>query len=129
LAAQGFATAHIYRAPFARSSSLVHLRPERLAPAEAEGGAVVRFTRPRGYFGLPRDSVLLDGATAPGIPPGVAGVTRSQLILPLSEGRALVGEFRSNGTSGGTSGGITERIVGRTWPAATQRVTVLELHE
>jgi len=122
LAAPGFATAHIYRAPFARSSSLVHLRPERLAAADAQGaGAVVRFVRPRGYFGLPRDVVLLDGATAPGIPPGVAGVASSQLKVPSAEPRAVAGEFRS--------GAIAERIVGRTWPAAAQRVTVLELHE
>jgi len=122
LAAPGFATAHIYRAPFARSSSLVHLRPERLSAADAQGaGAVVRFVRPRGYFGLPRDTVLLDGATAPGIPPGVAGVASSQLKVPSAEPRAVAGEFRS--------GAIAERIVGRTWPVAAQRVTVLELHE
>ncbi|MFN9281269.1 MAG: twin-arginine translocation pathway signal [Betaproteobacteria bacterium] len=121
LSAQGFATAHLYRAPFARSSSLVHLRPERLASADAQGGAVVRFARPRGYFGLPRDTVLIDGATAPGIPPGVAGVASSQLKLPDGPARAVVGEFRS--------GTINERVVGRTWPAAAQRVTVLELHE
>lgn len=121
LSAKGFATAHIYRAPFARSSSLVHLRPERLAAADAEGGSVVRFVRPRGYFGLPRDTVLLDGATAPGIPPGVAGVASSQLKLATGPVRPVVGEYRS--------GAISERIVGRTWPAAAQRVTVLELHE
>jgi hypothetical protein len=82
---------------------------------------VVRFVRPRGYFGLPRDTVLLDGATAPGIPPGVAGVASSQLKLPDGPARAVVGEFRS--------GTISERVVGRTWPAASQRVTVLELQE
>jgi len=121
LSAKGFATAHIYRAPFSRSTSLVHLRPERLAPADAEGGAVVRFVRPRGYFGLPRDTVLLDGATAPGIPPGVAGVASSQLKVPTGPARAVVAEYRS--------GTVSERIVGRTWPAAAQRVTVLELHD
>mgnify|MGYP006279784933 CR=1 FL=1 len=121
LSAKGFATAHIYRTPFARSSALVHLRPERLAPADAQAGAVLRFVRPRGYFGLPRDTVLLDGATAPGIPPGVAGVASSQLKLPMGPARAVVGEFRS--------GAISERIAGRTWQAADQRVTVLELHD
>ena len=122
LAAPGFATTHFYRAPFARSSSIVHLRPERLAPADAQGaGAVVRFVRPRGYFGLPRDTILLDGATAPGIPSGVAGVASSQLKLPAADNRTIVAEYRS--------GAISERIAGRTWPVAEQRVTVLELHE
>jgi hypothetical protein len=51
----------------------------------------------------------------------VAGVASSQLKLPDGPARAVVGEFRS--------GTINERVVGRTWPAAAQRVTVLELHE
>ena len=95
LAVPGLATTHTYRAPFARSSSVVHLRPERLLPAEAESaGAVVVFSRPRGYFGLPRDTVMLDGATAPGIPPGVAGVSTSKKIVDTSD-RPVVAEYRS----------------------------------
>ncbi|MBP6902398.1 MAG: twin-arginine translocation pathway signal [Burkholderiaceae bacterium] len=118
----GQATVHIYRAPFLRSSSLVHLRPERLAPADAQAGAVVQFTRPRGYFGLPRDQILLDGQAAPGIPPGVAGVASSKLLLPAEAvGRAVVGDYRS--------GSVAERIVGRSWPAKDGHLTVLELHE
>jgi pimeloyl-ACP methyl ester carboxylesterase len=121
LAAPGFATAHVYRAPFARSSAIVNLRPERLAEADKSAGAVVSFTRPRAYFGLPRDTVLLDGAPAPGIPVGVAGVASAKLKLASADDRPVVGEFRS--------GVISERIVGRSWPARENALTVLELHE
>jgi triacylglycerol lipase len=117
----GRATTHIYRSPFARSSSLVHLRPESLAAADQDAAAVVTLTRPRGYFGLPRDVVLLDGQPAAGLPPGVAGVSASKLKLASDAGRAVVADYRS--------GAINERIVGRAWPASEQRVTVLELHE
>ena len=121
LAAPGFATAHVYRAPFARSSALVNLRPERLADADKSAGAVVSFTRPRAYFGLPRDTVLLDGAPAQGIPVGVAGVASAKLKLDSAGDRPVVGGVRS--------GVISERIVGRTWPARDNALTVLELHE
>ena len=56
-----------YRSPFPRSSDIVHLRAARpLGPADAGAGAVVILSRPRGYFGLPRDVVLLDGQGAKG---------------------------------------------------------------
>ena len=57
----GFATTHIYRSPFARSSAIVNLRPERLLDADKDAGAVVSFIRPRAYFDLPRDHIELDG--------------------------------------------------------------------
>jgi len=118
--APGQAITHVYRAPFPRSSALVHLRPER-APAADAGAALVSLSRPRGYFGLPRDTVLLDGAPAPGIPPGVAGVSTSKLTLADAAPRPVVGDFRS--------GPLAERIVGRVWPARERHVTVLELHD
>ena len=122
LEAPGFATAHFYRSPFARSSDIVHLRPERaIADADKDAAALVSFTRPRAYFGLPRDTVQLDGQPAAGIPPGVAGVASSKLKLTTGVGRPVVGEFRSDV--------ISERIVGATWPANAGHVTVLELHE
>jgi len=120
--APGLALTHIYRAPFQRSSDIVHLRPERpLGDADQDAAAVVTLSRPRGYFGVPRDTVLIDGLPAPGIPPGVAGVAASKLKLTSGAGRAVVGEYRS--------GVINERIVGRAWPASERHVTVLELHE
>ncbi len=125
LEAAGFATAHTYRAPFARSADTVNLRPERsIADADKDAAALVTLTRPRAYFGLPRDTVLLDGQPAAGIPTGVAGVALSKLKLtgaPGVAGRPVVAEFRS--------GVIAERIVGQTWPARDGHVTVLELHE
>jgi triacylglycerol lipase len=59
--APGYATSHTYRAPFARSSDIVHLRAERIAETDKDAGAVVSLTRPRGYMGLPRDRFSLDG--------------------------------------------------------------------
>lgn len=121
LDAPGSAIGHTYRAPFLRSSDIVHLRPERaIADADKGAAAIVSFNRPRAYFGLPRDVVLLNGEPAPGIPPGVAGVATSKRKFTAA-GQAVTGEFRS--------GIVNERITGRTWPAAERRVTVLELHE
>jgi triacylglycerol lipase len=119
VSAPGYAVAHIYRSPFPRSSNLVGLRAERaLAEADKAAGSVLRFARPRGYFGVPRDKFSFDGISpAPGIPPGVAGVADSRIKLPPAPPRAVVAEF--NG----------ERIVGRSWPASENRSVVLELHD
>ena len=82
VSAAGYATHHVYRSPFARSSNIVHLRPERLADSDRSAAAVVTFVRPRGYFGLPRDQIVFDNQNpAPGIPTGVAGVASSKLAL------------------------------------------------
>lgn len=120
IGAPGYATTHVYRSPFPRSSRIVHLRPERLADADKDAVAVVTLSRPRGYFGLPRDHVVLDGRDpAPGIPPGVAGVSTSKLKLGDAAGRPVAAEFES--------GAIRERVVGRAWPAADNHVVILEL--
>ena len=77
VSAPGYATTHVYRSPFPRSSSVVNLRPERLADADRDAKALVTLTRPRGYFGVPRDRIALDGTSPPaGIPAGVAGVSQ-----------------------------------------------------
>ncbi len=116
ISADGFATTHIYRSPFPRSSELVHLRPERIATADRDGRAIVTLSRPRGYFGIPRDDISLDGKNPPpGIPAGVAGVSQSKLVLTDGSSRPVVGSF--NG----------ERIVGRIWPVADNHVVTLEL--
>ena len=118
IAMPGYATTHIYRSPFARSSDIVNLRAERLAEADKDATSVVSLTRPRGHFGLPRDSIALDGKSPPaGIPAGIAGVAVAKLKVADTAGRAVVGEF--NG----------ERIVGRAWPAAENHVVFLELHQ
>jgi triacylglycerol lipase len=116
ISAPGYATTHLYRSAFARSSVIVHLRAERLLDADKASAAIVTLTRPRGYFGVPRDRISLHGQSPPpGIAPGTAGVSASKLKLGEATGRAIVGEF--NG----------ERIVGRVWPAANNELSVLEL--
>ncbi|GAA4347680.1 hypothetical protein GCM10023165_32700 [Variovorax defluvii] len=116
LSAPGYATTHIYRSPFPRSSAVVHLRPERLAEADRDAKAVVIFTRPRGYFDAQRDTMRLDGQTTlPGVPPQGAGVSSAKIRFASDAQRSITGEF--NG----------ERIAGQTWPAAQGAISVLEL--
>jgi triacylglycerol lipase len=116
IAAPGYATTHVYRSPFPRSSSVVSLHPERLADADRDAKSLVTLTRPRGYFGVPRDRIALDGTSPPaGIPSGVAGVSTARLKVADAGERTIVGEFND------------ERIVGRTWPVADNQVVVLEL--
>lgn len=113
--ALGYTTTHIYRSPFARSSAIVHLRPERVADADKTGQSLVSFTRPRGYFDPTRDAMRLDGKTElPGVPP-TAGVAVSKLKLNESAQRSIQGEF--NG----------EKVTGLNWPLADNHTTVLEL--
>lgn len=119
LSAPGLGSTHYYRSPFPRSSSVVNLRPERLAEADRGAASVLLFTRPRAYFGLPRDEISFDGKLPPGIPPGVAGQASSRLRLAEGAGRAVSASFRS--------GEIQERLTGIAWPAAEQRIVVLEL--
>jgi triacylglycerol lipase len=120
ISAPGYAHTHIVRSPFPRSSDIVHFRAERLADADKDAAAVVSFTRPRGYFGLPRDRIVFDGAAPPGIPSGVAGLASSKLKLTGGVPRSVAAEF--------TSGTLSERLVGTAWPAAENRVVVLEMH-
>ena len=116
IAAPGYAVTHIYRSPFPRSSQVVSLRAERLAEADRSAGALVSMSRPRGYFGVPRDRIVLDGTSPPaGIPAGVAGLSEARIRIADAGGRAVAGEF--NG----------ERIVGRAWPTAANHVVLLEL--
>jgi pimeloyl-ACP methyl ester carboxylesterase len=110
-------TTHFYRSPFPRSSDLVHLRAARpLGRADAGAGAIVILSRPRGYFGLPRDVVLLDGKEPADVKTGVPTDSVTTLRLPASEiGRNIIGLFNE------------ERIVARAWPAAENRIAVAEL--
>ena len=108
-------TTHIYRSPFPRSSDIVHLRAARpLVPADAGAGAIVLMSRPRGYFGLPRDIVLLDGKEPSDVKPGVPTDSVTTLRLPAA-GRPVVGIFNQ------------ERIVARAWPASENRIAIAEL--
>jgi len=53
------------------------------------------------------------------VPQGVAGVSSSRLRLKEA-GRAVAASFES--------GALRERLVGRAWPAAENRLVVLEMH-
>jgi hypothetical protein len=117
LTSKGQPTTHFYRSPFPRSSDIVHLRAARpLGPADAGAGAIVMLSRPRGYFGLPRDVVLLDGNEPTDVKPGVPTDSVTTLRLPAADiGRNVVGLFNE------------ERIVARAWPAGENRIAVAEL--
>ncbi len=114
VAAPGYATAHIYRSPFPRSSDIVNLQAQRIADADKDAPALVTMVRPRGYLDPTRDKMSFDGRSPPpGALPG-AGVASSKLKLS-AEPRPVSAEF--NG----------ERVVGRPWPAASNDLTILEL--
>ena len=113
ITAPGYATTHIYRSGFPRSSDLIHLRAERMADADKGADSVVTLTRPRGYLDPARDKMLLDGAVPAGVPAG-AGVASAK-VKPAGGVRSIAGEF--NG----------ERVVGQTWPAASGHLVFLEL--
>src|SRR6266404_9910225 len=117
LTAAGCTTTHFYRSPFPRSSDIVHLRAARpLGPADAGAGAVVLMSRPRGYFGLPRDVVLFDGKEPADVKAGVPTDSVSTLRLSAAEaGRPVTALFNQ------------ERIVARAWPAAENRIAIAEL--
>jgi len=117
LGVEGAPTTHIYRSPFPRSSDLVHLRAARpLGPADKDAGAVVIMSRPRGYFGLPRDVVLLDGKEPADVKSGVPTDSTATLRLSAGEvGRNIVAQFGE------------ERIVARAWPASENGIAIAEL--
>ena len=113
VAVPGYPVTHIYRSPFLRSSRWVELRPQLLAKEDKDAGAVVYITRPRGYFGIGRDRVLLDGKQPPGIADGVPSVSSAKVALTAAP-RPVVAAFNH------------ERIVLRTWPMRDSQVSVAE---
>ena len=116
VAAPGAPITHIYRSPLPRSFAQLDLRhAAALAKEDADAAAIVRMDRPRGYFGLPRDVVLLDGKEPSDIPHGVPVAWHTTLRLPSLEDRPIAGEFNE------------ERIVARPWPAKEGHMTILEL--
>jgi hypothetical protein len=117
LTSPGAPITHFYRSPFPRSSDIVHLRAAKpLGPADAGAAAVVLMSRPRGYFGIPRDTVLLDGKEPSDITPGVPTDSLTTLRLaPTEVGRSVIAIFNE------------ERIVARAWPASENRIAVAEL--
>jgi pimeloyl-ACP methyl ester carboxylesterase len=116
VAAEAHPTTHIYRSPFPRSSNVVHLRPGRpLGDKDSGAGAVVLMSRPRGYFGIPRDVVLLDGKEPKDVTAGVPSDSVATLRLPAGEAARPVAALFNE-----------ERIVARGWPAAENRIAIAE---
>ena len=115
ITAPGYATTHIYRSGFPRSSELIHLRAERIADADKGAESIVTLTRPRGYLDPARDKMLLDGAAPVGVPAG-AGVASAK-VKPAGGVRPITAEF--NG----------EKVTGQTWPAGEGRVVMLEMSQ
>lgn len=114
ISAPGYATTHVYRSPFPRSSSIINFRPERVPEADRNAPALAIMTRPRGYLDPARDKMAFDGQSPP---PGAvlgAGVSASR-IKPTGLPRPIFAEF--NG----------ERVTGRSWPLAENHVSVLEI--
>ena len=73
------------------------------------------MSRPRGYFGLPRDIVVFDGKEPSDVKPGVPGDSISTLRLSAAEaGRSVAAPFNE------------ERIVARAWPASENRIAMAE---
>jgi hypothetical protein len=114
ITAEGQPTTHIYRSPIPRSFAAFDLRPSIVGP-DKDQAATVLMKRPRGYFGLPRDVVILDGKTPADIPPGVPAVWSTKLDLAALEDRPIVAEYN------------LERIVVRAWPGKDGHITIAEL--
>jgi triacylglycerol lipase len=113
ISAAGYATTHIYRSGFPRSSQLIHLRAERMSEADRSAESIVTLTRPRGYLDPARDKMLLDGVAPVGVPAGAGSA--SAKIKPSGGVRPITAEF--NG----------ERVTGQTWPAKESRLVMLEI--
>jgi triacylglycerol lipase len=104
---------HVYRSPLPRSSRVVNFRLPA-PPASRADSVSVLLVRPRGYFGLGRDTVLIDGTSATGIPRGVPTVDRVLRWFPADSARSVRTAF--NG----------ERLVVRTQPADRRRLVSAE---
>jgi hypothetical protein len=104
---------HVYRSPLPRSSRVVNFRLPA-PPASRADSVSVLLVRPRGYFGLGRDTVLIDGTAAAGIPRGVPTVDRVMRWFPADSARSV--RTACNG----------ERLVVRTQPTDRRRLVSAE---
>jgi pimeloyl-ACP methyl ester carboxylesterase len=114
VAGAGYPTTHIYRSALPRGSRYLNIRLQPASPADAAALGVVYMSRPRGYFGLGRDTILLNGAPAPGIPAGVPSVSTTRLAADPNGG-PVRGVFNQ------------EAITARVWPMRDNHVSVIEL--
>ena len=72
------------------------------------------MVRPRGYFGIGRDTVSLDGKPPAGIGPGVPSVPVAKLALPARSPQTVEAVFNR------------EHIAIRSWPMKDNQVSVAE---
>lgn len=117
VAAPGHPVLHLFTNPFPRGTDVWNIRPPLpLTEGERAGAAAVRLARPRGYLGVPRDLVLLDGLRPATIPEGVPMVASASRTLPNERlGTPVTAVFN------------TETVTGRATPSAENRVSVLEM--
>jgi hypothetical protein len=115
VAAPGQLITHVYRSPFPRTFGLLNLRPAIASEGKGDAAAIVTMNRPRGYFGEPRDVILIDGKTPDGVTPGVPAVWRLPVKFSAVEDRPIVCEFNQ------------ERIVARMWPRKDGHISIAEL--
>jgi hypothetical protein len=73
------------------------------------------MSRPRGYFGIPRDVVILDGHEPSDIKSGVPTDSTTTLRLTNFANRPIVGEFN------------LERVVARPELARENQISIIEL--
>ena len=117
--ADGYPVTHIYRSAFPRSSTVVHLRPAppgSVGPDDVSAGSAIVITRPRGYFGVGRDTFLIDGKVPPGVTDGVPGVSNARMRMPADPLRSVVARFND------------ETINVINWPASEGRIVYAEFH-
>ena len=118
--APGYATTHIYRSAFPRSSKVVNLRPDRILDADLPAFSIINLARPRGYLDPTVHHIRFDDQfPPPGVPVAlVGGVATSKVKLSSLVNRPISAEFHQ--------GLDVERVVGRTWPAKESHVVWLE---
>lgn len=104
---------HAYRPPFLRANSIVNFRLPA-PPSRKSDSTSVLITRPRGYFGIARDTVTFNDAPASGIPPGVPATDRA--IKWFANDRPQSVRTRVN----------SEQLVVRTQPTDPRRLVLAE---
>lgn len=114
--ADGYPITHVYRSPFPRSSRYVHFRLKPVDPADANAGAIVAMSRPRGYYGHGRDTFTIDGKVPDGVAEGVPSTSWVAQHYPARPSRSVRLVFND------------EQMTVRTFPAAEGHIVIGEMH-
>lgn len=113
--AAGYPTTHTYRTPFPRSAKYVTIRLQPVDDKLKEAKAAVTITRPRGYFGIDRDTVLIAGTLPDGINKGVPGTATASRVVD-QPGQAVPVQFND------------EKMTIRAESPAAGHVAIAEFH-